>query len=122
MQKLMYRVVSLMIASIFYFSAWNAALMARLLDGTGTPEKIASLMMAAFLVLWMLWVFEGHAERVGRVRVEQALQNREEAVDGVRWGAVGGVQHTHAVIGSVHYAVAVQNHQFHISSRFRREG
>lgn len=63
MQKLMYRVVSLMIASIFYFSAWNAALMARLLDGTGTPEKIASLMMAAFLVLWMMWVFEGHAER-----------------------------------------------------------
>ena len=48
MQKLMYRVVSLMIASIFYFR---------------TPEKIASLMMAAFLVLWMLWVFEGHAER-----------------------------------------------------------
>lgn len=63
MQKLMYRVVSLMIASIFYFSAWNAALMARLLDRTGTPEKIASLMMAAFLVLWMMWVFEGHAER-----------------------------------------------------------
>ena len=63
MQKILYRVVSLMIASIFYFSAWNAALMARLLDGTGTPEKIASLMMAAFLVLWMLWVFEGHAER-----------------------------------------------------------
>lgn len=63
MQKLMYRVVSLMIASIFYFSAWNAALMARLLDGTGTPEKIASLMMAVFLVLWMMWVFEGHAER-----------------------------------------------------------
>lgn len=63
MQKLMYRVVSLMIASIFYFSAWNAALMARLLDGTGTPEKIASLAMAAFFTLWVLWVYEGHAER-----------------------------------------------------------
>lgn len=80
MQELMYRVVSLMIASIFYFSAWNAALMARLLDGTGTPEKIASLAMAAFFTLWALWVFEGHAEReLARRRKGQRRPRRRKA-------------------------------------------
>lgn len=80
MQRMMYNAVSFMIAATFYFSAWNCAFMARMMDGTGVLRPLLELAMVAFLVLWALWVGEGMYKRYERKNRQRRMARRRGKV------------------------------------------
>lgn len=58
----MYRIVSFMIASILYFSAWSAAILSNVVSGN-TAGIICRLIMVVFIALWIEWIAEGFVQR-----------------------------------------------------------
>ncbi len=58
----MYRVVSFLIACIFYLSAWNAAILSNVVSGS-VAETICRLIMVVFIILWCDWIVEGFIQR-----------------------------------------------------------